>query len=77
MEHMNNFPDQLPIAEVLRLAKTSAGQQLISLIQQQSGNEFQQAMQQAAMGDYTRIKRAIEVAMADPQAKKLLKELEG
>ena len=77
MEHMHNLPDQFPMAEVLRLAKSPAGQKLISLMQQQGGNEFQQAMQQAASGDYTHIKRAIEALMADPQAQKLLKELEG
>lgn len=75
MENNSYLPNNLSMQEVLRLAATPAGQQLIALLQQQSGSDFQSAMSSAAAGDYTQAKRAVEKMMADPQAQKLLKQL--
>ena len=75
MENNTNLPGNLSMQEVLRMAATPAGQQLIAMLRQQSGSEFQSAMSSAAAGDYTQAKRAIEKMMADPQAQKLLKHL--
>lgn len=70
-----NLPGNFSMQDILRIASSPAGQQLIALMQQQGGSEFQQAMSSAAGGDYTQAKRAIEAMMADPQAQQLLKEL--
>ena len=75
MENNSNLPNQIHMQEVLRMAASPAGQQLIALLRQQGGSEFQKAMSGAASGDYAQAKRAIEALMDDPQAKKLLKEL--
>ena len=75
MENNSNLPNQIPMQEVLRMAASPAGQQLIALLRQQGGSEVQNAMSGAASGDYAQAKRAIEALMDDPQAKKLLKEL--
>ena len=75
MENNSNLPSNISMQEVLRMAATPAGQQLIALLRQQGGSEFQAAMSGAASGDYTQAKRAIEKLMADPQAQKLLKQL--
>lgn len=77
MDHFFKQPDQLPMQEALRLAQTPAGQQLIAMIRQQSGSEFQQAMELASKGDYSQVKLAIDRILTDPQARKLLKELGG
>lgn len=75
MENSPNLPGNLSMQEVLRMASTPAGQQLIAMLRRQSGSDFQAAMSGAASGDYTQMKRAVEKLMADPQAQKLLKEL--
>ena len=75
MDQNMKLPNSISIQEVLRLAASPAGQQLIALMQKNGGNEFKQAMQQAAAGDYTGAKRAVESLLTDPQAQRLLKEL--
>lgn len=70
----NNHGD-LPMSDILRLAASPAGQQLIALLQKQGGSDFQKAMSSAAAGDYSQAKQAIEKMMADPKAQKLLGEL--
>ena len=75
MENNPNLPNHLSMQEVLRMAASPAGQQLIAMLRKQSGSDFQAAMSSAASGDYTQAKQAIEKLMADPQAQKLLKQL--
>ena len=75
MDHNSKLPNGISMQEVLRLAASPAGQQLIALMQQKGGTKFEQAMQQAAEGDYTGAKRAMESFLTDPQAQRLLKEL--
>ena len=75
MENKTNLPGDLSMQEVLRLAASPAGQQLIALMRQQGGSDFQKAMSNAASGDYTQAKKAIESLLTDPQAQKLLKDL--
>lgn len=75
MDHLSNLPNQISMQEILRLASSPAGQQLIALMRQQGGNEFQKAMSSAASGDYSQAKLAIERMIADPKAQQLLKEL--
>lgn len=70
-----NFPNNFSMQEIMRLATSPAGQQLIAMMQQQGGSEFQKAMAKAAAGDYSQAKHAIETMMADPKAQQLLKEL--
>lgn len=75
MDHSPKLPNQLPMQEILSLASSPAGQQLIALLRQQGGSEFQHAIERAAAGDYTQAKRAIESIMSDPKAQELLKNL--
>ena len=75
MENRTELPGGIPMQEILRMAASPAGQQLIAMMRSQGGSDLQQAMSNAAAGDYTQAKRAIEKLMTDPQAQKLLKEL--
>lgn len=75
MENNPNLPNHVSMQEVLRMAASPAGQQLIAMLRKQSDSDFQAAMSSAASGDYTQAKQAIEKLMADPQALKLLKQL--
>lgn len=75
MDNSSNLPNNLSMQEVLRMAATPAGQQLIAMLRRQGGNELQSAMASAASGDYREAKHAIEKLLRDPQAQKLMKEL--
>ena len=75
MENNPNLPNHISMQEVLRMAASPAGQQLIAMLRKQSDSEFQAAMSSAAAGDYTQAKQAIEKLMTDPQTRKLLNQL--
>ena len=61
MENKPNLPGNLSMQEVLRMAATPAGQQLITMLRQQGGSDFQAAMSSAASGDYTQAKRSVDI----------------
>jgi len=63
--------------EVMRLAESPAGQQLIAMLRQQSSATLQQALAQAQAGDYTQAAQALRAMLSSPQAQKLIKELGG
>lgn len=71
---MQQIPD---MSELIRLAQTPAGQQLISLLQKQGGSQLQQAVTSAAAGDYTRAKGILSELLSAPEAQALLRELEA
>ena len=77
MEQNPKMPNQPSMQEMLRLAASPAGKQLIALMQQKGGEDLQKAMKLAAAGDYTQAKDALQSVLSDPQAQKLLKELGG
>lgn len=74
---MGNEPKSkdFSIQQAMQLAQTTAGQQLIALLQASGGADFQSAMQQAAAGDYTKAKDMISRILTDPEARKLLEQL--
>ena len=63
--------------EVMRLAKSPAGKQLIAMLQQQNNGQLQQAMTQANSGDYANASKTVSDMLSSPEAQKLLKELGG
>ncbi len=67
---------QYDMSALLRLAGSSQGQKLISYLQSAGGSELQQAMAQAAAGNYTQAKSTLSSLLEDPQAQALLKALE-
>ncbi len=66
---------EMSMQEVLRLARSPAGQQLIAMLQQSGGDRLQQAMAQAAAGDYEAAKQALSGLLNTPQAQRLLEQL--
>lgn len=71
---MQRNPD---MSELLRLAQSPAGQQLITLLQRSGGSELQNAIAKASAGDYEQAKTAISSLLSSPEAQALLKQLEG
>lgn len=64
------------MSELLRLAQSPAGQQLIALLQQSGGSELQDALTKASAGDYVQAKKSMSSLLASPEIQKLLKQLE-
>lgn len=72
---MQENSNQFSIQEAMRLAATPAGQQLLALLQKNGGDSLQQAMNQAASGNYDQAKASLASVLADPETKKLLEQL--
>ena len=70
---MQQLPD---MGELIRLAQTPAGKQLISMLQSKGSTKLQQAITSAASGDYTRVREVLSDLLSDPESQALLKELE-
>ena len=63
--------------ELMRLAKSPAGQQLMAMLQQKDNGKLEQAVTQAKSGDYGSASQTLRAMLSSPEAQKLLKELGG
>lgn len=70
-----DFGSDDQIRQAMHLAQTPAGQQLIRLLRQNEDPQLQQAMAQAAAGDFTQAQQALTNLMNDPQMRSLLEQL--
>lgn len=70
---MQQIPD---MGELLRLAQTPAGQQLIAMLQNSGADRLSNAISKAAAGEYQQAKEVLSEILSSPDAKKLLKQLE-
>jgi len=73
---MQKNSQNFSMQEALRLANSDAGQRLLALLKQSNSQNVQQAMAHAATGDYDKAKDALSSALASPEVRRLLKELE-
>lgn len=71
MQDRSNFN----MVEIMKMAQSPAGQQLLCLLQQKGGAELQQAMTKASAGDYEQAKQMLSSLLQDPDAKKLMDTL--
>ena len=74
---MQKNSQEFSMQEALRLAQSDAGQQLLNLLQQQNGTKLQQAIDQAARGDYDRVKQTMASLLANPEIRELLEKMGG
>lgn len=58
------------------LANSQPGQALRKLLERQGGGQLEEAMAQAARGDYTAAQAALSGLLASPEARALLRQLE-
>ncbi len=65
------------LEEIMQLAKSPAGQQLMALLQKNDSKKVEQAVAQAKTGDYTKAGQTLNSMLASPDAQRLLKELSG
>lgn len=74
---MQKNSQNFSMQEVIRLANSPAGQQLLAYLQQNNPNEVSQAMAQAAAGNQKALSKTIVQLLSSPQAQELLRRLEG
>lgn len=73
---MQSKPESpMDYSELLRLAQSPAGQQLIAALKQSQGGNLSQAMAKAAIGDYSQAQKLISDFLSTPEAKALLQQL--
>ena len=63
--------------EVMRMAKSPAGQRLLAMLQQRDAGKLEQAVSLAKTGDYASAGQTLSAMLSSPEAQKLLKELGG
>lgn len=73
----NNIPKDFPMEQALAFAKSSAGQQLINILQQSSGDDLDRAARLAASGNTAQAKDTLSSLLKDPDIQKLLKQFGG
>ena len=65
------------IDELMKLAKSPAGQQLMAMLQQQDSAVVAQATAQAKSGNYAQAGQTLRSLLTSPEVQKLMKELGG
>ena len=70
---MDSFPD---FQQLLQLAQSPVGQQLISILRQSGGNSLDEALASASSGDYTHVRQILTTLLSSPDAQHLLRQLE-
>lgn len=70
---MQNQPD---MDQLMKLAQSPAGQQLLAMLQRNGADTLQNAIAMAAAGDYQEAKQTLSALLSSPQAQALLKQME-
>ncbi len=64
-------------AQLLKIANSPAGQELLSLVQKNKDAQFDQAMQQAQAGDFSQAKDVLQKMLSTPEAQALMEKIRG
>ena len=67
----------IDFSELMKIANSPAGQELISLVQKNRDEHFDRAMQQAQDGDYSQAQAMLNQILSTPEARELMKKLRG
>lgn len=71
---MENMPN---MSDLMKLAQSQAGQELLALLQNSDGGTLENAVSQASAGNMAEAKNTLSALLSSPQAQALLKQLEG
>lgn len=71
---MENMPN---MSDLMKLASSPAGQQLLALVQSTNDGSLEDAVSQAAAGNMESAKNTLSALLSSPQAQALLKQMEG
>lgn len=69
--------DNFSVADIMRLANSPAGQQLLAILQQQDSGTLKKAADQAKDGNYAGVQSTLASLLSDPEAARLLAQLRG
>ena len=72
-ENSNNFSMQ----DMMRLAGTPAGQQLLDHLQKKNSRPLQMAIAHAVSGNMDQAKQLLSAMIQDPESQKLIRQLGG
>ena len=67
----------IDFSELMKIANSPAGQELISLVQKNRDEHFDRAMQQAQDGDYSQAQAMLSQILSTPEARALMEKLRG
>ena len=63
--------------DVMRMASSPAGQQLLAILRQGDSAKLEQVIAQAKAGDFSKASQTLSGMLSSPEAQKLMKELGG
>ena len=69
--------EDFSMQEIMHLAKSPAGQQLLAMLQRSDSGKVQQAADLAAAGQYNQAAQALQGILSSPEAQALIKQLGG
>lgn len=74
---MEKKSQDFSMEDVMRIAKSPAGQQLMALLQQKDSAALAEASSQAKAGNYSQAGQTLSALLSSPEAQRLMKELGG
>lgn len=74
---MQKKPQDFSKEDLMRVANSPAGKQLLAMLQQGDSAKLEQAKAQAQAGDFSSAGQALRTMLSSPEAQRLLKELGG
>lgn len=74
---MSNDFGGIDLSQLMKIAGSPAGQELIALIQNNKDAQFDEAMQQAQAGDFSKVQEALSRMLSNPEAQDLLDQIRG
>ena len=74
---MEKEPGNINLSELMKIANSTAGQELLSLVQNKKDEKFDEAMQQAQSGDFSQAQEIISKILSTPEAEALMKKIRG
>ena len=72
---MQKKSQDFSMEDIMRVARSPAGQQLLAMLQQNDNSKLEQAVAQAKTGNYAEAGEALRSMLSSPKAQALLKEL--
>ena len=74
---MEKEPGNINLSELMKIANSAAGQELLSLVQNKKDEKFDEAMQQSQSGDFSQAQEIISKILSTPEAEALMKKIRG
>ena len=74
---MEKEPTNINLSKLMKIANSTAGQELLSLVQNKKDEKIDEAMQLAQSGDFSQAQEIISKILSTPEAEALMKKIRG